>query len=93
MNVLAVVILLMLALGSNCFTATTNNIIGQRRPTRTLLAHTNKISASKMDELQMLTGIRDVVDRYDTFLLDMWYVRVFFLLNGRWYRLSVMILT
>lgn len=27
-----------------------------------------------MEELQMLTGIRDVVDRYDTFLLDMWGV-------------------
>ncbi len=27
---------------------------------------------TKAQELQVLTGIRDIVDQYDTFLLDMW---------------------
>jgi hypothetical protein len=29
-------------------------------------------AASASDELVVLNGIRDLVDEYDTFLLDMW---------------------
>lgn len=37
-------------------------------------ATTASSSATDSPEFQVLTGVRDIVDRYDTFLLDMWGV-------------------
>lgn len=40
-------------------------------------AMTTTTTSPKTPDLPVLTGIRDIVDRYDTFLLDMWYVFIF----------------
>jgi hypothetical protein len=59
-----VLLILIMLLGSKSFVPLSS-------PTR----RTRKIfSTKKTEELQVLTGIRDIVDQYDTFLLDMWCV-------------------
>jgi hypothetical protein len=69
--VAVLLVLLILAPGSKSFVPLVS--LTSRSRTRTIFA-------TKMTEdLQVLTGIRDIADQYDTFLLDMWYVHTFLL--------------
>ena len=44
------------------------------KTTTTAATTTTTTTSTDGQEFQVLTGVRDIVDRYDTFLLDMWYV-------------------
>jgi hypothetical protein len=65
--------------GCNSFISSSKAMM-TTKPTATTAAAattttTTATTATDSQEFQVLTGVRDIVDRYDTFLLDMWYVQ------------------